>query len=92
MKRHRIPSLSRNSIRQIIEGEMLTDEHISFAQQLLLEQFPTLDGLQSPLLSQRNAFSPVTTESIQIHHTGTCHWVTSTSIARGAVEWGPSLM
>ena len=82
MKRRRIPSLSRNSIRQIIEGEMLTDEHISFAQRLLLEQFPTLDGLQSPLLSQRNAFSPVTTESIQIHHTGTCHWVTSTSIGR----------
>ena len=70
MKRRCIPSLSRKSMQQIIEGEMLTDEHISFAQHLLLEQFPTLDGLQSPLLSQTNAFSPVTTESIQIHHTG----------------------
>ena len=59
---------------------MLTNELISFAQRLLLEQFPTLGGLQSPLLSQRNAFSPTTTESIQIHHTGTCHWVTFTSI------------
>ena len=80
MKRRRIPSLSRKSILQVLDGDMLTDEHISFAQNVLQEQFPTLDGLQLPLLSQTNAFSPVIAESVQIHHTGSCHWVTSTSI------------
>ena len=82
MKRRRIPSLSRKSILQVLDGDMLTDEHVSFAQNVLQEQFPTLDGLQSPLLSQTNAFSPVIAASVQIHHTGSCHWVTSTSIGR----------
>ena len=82
MNTRRIPSLSRKSILQVLDGDMLTDEHISFAQNVLQEQFPTLDCLQSPLLSQTNAFSPVIAESVQIHHTGSCHWVTSTSIGR----------
>ena len=47
---------------------------------MLQQQFPVLNGLQSPLLSQNNGFCPVTSESIQIHHTGNFHWVTSCSI------------
>jgi len=72
--------MSEKSLKQISDGKPLYDEHISFAEKLLKQQFPTLDGLQSPLLSQNNGFSPVQDESIQIHHTGMFHWVTSTSI------------
>jgi len=72
MNTRRIPSLSRKSILTVLDGDMLTDEHVSFAQNLLQEQFPSLDGLQSPLLRQTNAFSPVIAESVQIHHTGSC--------------------
>ena len=32
------------------------------------------------MLSQNNGFSPVTHESVQIHHTGHFHWVTSCSV------------
>ena len=62
---------------------MLTDEHLSFAQNFLQEQFPNLDGLQSSLLSQTNAFSSVIAEGVQIYHTSSCHWVTFTSIGCG---------
>ena len=43
------------------------------AQKLLQQQFPLLNGLQSPLLSQNNGFCPVTRKNIQIHHTGQFH-------------------
>ena len=79
-KKHRMAAMSEKSLKQISDGKPLYDEHISFAEKLLKQQFPTLDGLQSPLLSQNNGFSPVQDESIQIHHTGMFHWVTSTSI------------
>ena len=72
--------LSPELLRVISERKELTDEHIQFAQQLLHTQFPTLDGLQLTVLSQNNGFCPVSSESIQIHHTGKFHWVTSCSI------------
>ena len=73
-------AMSEKSLKQISDGKPLYNEHISFAEKLLKQQFPMLDGLQSPLLSQNNGFSSVQDESIQIHHTGMFHWVTSTSI------------
>ena len=35
MKRHRISSPSRKNILQVLDGDMLTDEHVSFAQNVL---------------------------------------------------------
>ena len=66
-------------VQEILRGKELTDEHMSFASMLLEQQFPYLDGLQSTLLAQNNGFSPVRSDcdSIQIHHTGEFHWVTS---------------
>ena len=60
-------------------GEQLTDVHITAAQKLIQKQFPHLDGLQSPLLSQGDRFLAMVDEGVQIHHIGN-HWVTSTSI------------
>ena len=79
-RRRRTPSLNRKSILQVLDGDMLTDEHISFAQNFLQEQFTNLDGLQSSLLSQTNAFSSVIAEGVQIYLTSSCNWFTFTSI------------
>ena len=48
------------------------------AQKLIQKQFPHLDELQSPLLSQGDQFLPMVDEGAQIHHVGN-HWETSTS-------------
>ena len=70
-------------MREILKkGDMLTDEHIHLAQEMLHTQFPHLDGFQSSLLSQVDGFSPVRNESIQIHHVDGNHWVVSTSIGQ----------
>ena len=54
---------------------------ITFANALLQQPFPSIGGFQSILLSQNNGFHPVKSEcnSIQIHHTGQFHWLTSAS-------------
>ena len=54
-------------------GEQLTDVHIIAAQKLIQKQFPHLDGLQSPLLSQGDQFLAMVDEGVQIHHTPLCH-------------------
>ena len=67
-------------LRETSERKEFTDEYIHIAQQLLHKQFPTLDGLQPTVPSQNNGFCSVKSESIQVHHTGEFHWVTSCSI------------
>lgn len=37
-------------------GGWLSDEHIKLAQEVLKDQFPHVDGFQSPLLSENNGF------------------------------------
>ena len=67
----------------LVKGEELTDEHMLLAQNLLKKQFPHIDGLESPLLSETNGFIPVQHEAIQIHHVlNPQHWVTSSSIGQ----------
>ena len=70
----------------------LSDEHIDLAQEILKDQFPHIDGFQSPLLAQNHGFIPVPgegkhffvnyLEGIQLHHIDDNHWVTSCSIGR----------
>ena len=40
-------------------GDWLSDEHIVLAQAVLFNQFPHVDGFQTPLLSQNDGFIPV---------------------------------
>jgi len=60
----------------------LSDTHMEIGMSLLKHQFPIIGGMESTLLSQcRRGFSVQTSTSsrvVQIHHTGTHHWVTST--------------
>ena len=66
-------------VKEILAGDELSDDHMTYANKLLHQKFPDLDGLQSPLLSQNDGFCPVKSDcdSVQIHHTGQFHWVTS---------------
>ena len=57
---------------------MLNDRIINAAQQLIKKGAPAVGGIQDTLLAQRFDRNPY--ESVQIHHTGECHWVTSSSI------------
>ena len=57
-KKHHIAAVSESSLQQISDEMPLNDEHIFFVQKLLQQQFPIFNGLQSPLLSQKNGFCP----------------------------------
>ena len=46
---------------------------------ILHEQYPTFDGLQSPMLGVCLQFDQAGKPALQILHTGAYHWVTSTS-------------
>ena len=66
--------------KQIVKGYWLTDEHMHFAQELLKEQFPQIEGWQSTLLAQNNGFIPIKMDAIQIHVVSESHWVTSSRL------------
>ena len=46
------------------------------AQNMIKEEFPELDGLEIPLLSQVDGFTAITSSGVQTHHLKD-HWVTS---------------
>lgn len=73
-------------VQEILCGKELTDEHMAIACELLKTRFPFIGGMQSPLLAQTNGFSSVCSyeESVQLHHTGQFHWVTS-ALLKGKV-------
>lgn len=76
-------TFSRRLRETVQKGHELTDEHISRAHTILKKQFPHIDGLQSPLLAQKDGFKAVQHEAIQIHHVpDRHHWVTSSSIGQ----------
>ena len=52
----------------------LTDEIISAAQMLLLQFYPSMAGLQPPVLQKVFAFQVHTGEFVQIVHVGNNHW------------------
>jgi len=51
--------LKRSIEKTLKSGGWLTDEHIHPAQEILKDQFPHIDGFQSPLLAQNDGFVPV---------------------------------
>ena len=74
--------LTEQHLYDLWQGDVLSDTHVSAAQTLLSEQFPKIHGFQPTLFSQKCELSsrvPSGT-SIQIHHNGRHHWVTSTTI------------
>ena len=68
----------------LINGEMLTDTHISAALNLLKLQYPDVGGLQEPILGQKFLFDLCPKEFVQILHDGSLHWVTVSNILSGS--------
>ena len=56
---------------------MLSDESINLAQNLLKEQFPELSGFQDTVIGKTQSFDIVKTDGnfIQLLHVGSLHWV-----------------
>ena len=69
-------------ITEVLDGSVLSDDHMSAGSQLLHSQFPNFQGFSSPVLGQRFCFPyfnqvlGYTGHSyLQILHTGSHHWV-----------------
>ena len=78
----KFPSLTAQMKEDIQKGKWLTDEHIHLAQTLLRAQFPNINGLQCPLLSENDAFDAQPHEALQIHFVAGNHWVASSSFGQ----------
>ncbi len=78
----------------ITGNHMLTDKHITIAQNLLKKQFPHINGLMSTTLGPIGQFEVMQNKKfIQILHTGQTHWVCITNIdcAHGTIKVYDSL-
>ena len=65
--------------KTLLSGGWLSDHHIGAAQKLLKNQYPHIDGLQSPVLGSRLMFSVMASEGIQIiNHQK--HWICVSTI------------
>ena len=79
LKRSKKRALSVEELSAVRNGDKLTDLHIMAAQNMIKEEFPELDGLETPLLSQVDGFTAITSSGVQIHHVKD-HWVTSSCV------------
>lgn len=62
------------------EGGKLNDNHINYAQALLRQQFPLIQGLSNTLLQQRKPLKAIE-KGIQIVHDRSNHWVVASNIS-----------
>ena len=69
-------------ITDVLDGSVLSDDHMSAGSQLLHSQFPNFQGFSSPVLGQRFCFPHFNqilgyagNSYLQILHTGSHHWV-----------------
>ena len=75
-KKKRKLCFSKEEENVIDQGEMLSDESINIAQNLLSSQFPEIKGLQDTVLSKLQEFVVINKDKsyIQILHAGSLHW------------------
>ena len=69
----------------IINGQWLNDLHVCMAQVLIKTQFPSINGLVSPLLQLRNSLAD-TGNSLQIIHIRAQHWALVSTLGCQAGE------
>ena len=67
--------LDRNDKEILETNGWLSDKHICAAQTLFKRQFPHMDGLQPPTLSQTGTWPIVTSEGVQILNENNNHWL-----------------
>ena len=75
-----LPKLNlKRSDRDILYSD--NDRHIEAAQKLLKAKYPSINGLQSPLLAQHCSFDIIRNNMIQIIHCGSVkHWVAVSTV------------
>uniref|UniRef100_A0A1X7U573 Uncharacterized protein n=1 Tax=Amphimedon queenslandica TaxID=400682 RepID=A0A1X7U573_AMPQE len=67
----------------LLNGGLLNDCHIFFAQQLLLQQFPGTKGLQSThYIDKMASWETKINHGIQIIHDCTNHWIVASNLRR----------
>ena len=71
--------LDQEDRRALIHNKWLSDKHIYAAQILLKKQFAYIGGLQPPTLSQTGQWQVMSSEGIQILHSGN-HWLCVSTI------------
>ena len=76
-KKKRKLCFSKEEEDVIDQREMLSDESINVAQNLLSSQFPEIKGLQDTVLGKLQEFDVINKDKsyIQILHAGSLHWV-----------------
>lgn len=72
--------LNENDEDVIIKNGLLTDIHIGKAQNLLKQQFPSMEGLQATTLGMVQQFDVMKGKFIQVLHTGANHWICISNI------------
>ena len=85
-------TLSVSDKAMLLNGGLLNDCHITFAQQLLLQQFPGTKGLQSTLFIDKMASSEAKIDhGVQIIHDRTNHWIVASNMKHTGIEIYDSL-
>ena len=72
-------SLTFDDKRILERGGKLTDKHINYAQRILKNMFPAINGLCLKLL-QDKPHKQSTSNSIQILYINGDHWVSATTV------------
>ena len=70
----------------VINGSMLTDRHITVANQMLRKQFPDVRGLKSPVMGQSLCFPVTEPPFVQEIHVGENHWSTVVAVDHTTVK------
>ena len=80
-KRSESQDTAASEIESIISGEKLSDLHINFAQKLLKQQFPWVNGLQCTLLQSKENLGEFVPNQLQVIHCRTRdHWIVASTI------------
>ena len=79
-------TLEKDDVSSIKNGEMLTDNAINIAQNILHHQYPLIGGLEDTVLGPCLNFSVARGKFVQILHDGSLHWVCVSNV--GCTEPG----
>ena len=64
----------------ILDGNLLDDTIINFAQKLLKKQFPNINGLQNTLLQAKKQINGEKSQRMQVIHCRSNHWILASTV------------
>ena len=76
-----VDGLSKYDEHILTSGDWLNDKLVNEAQNLILQAHPHICGFQNTNLGLTLAFNIMTSEFVQVLHTGCGHWVGISTIA-----------